>query len=388
MHKRPDPDSFEPWQDTRRDWLAGAACGLLALTSPGPTLAWVRAEATSNRPLPTHPSAWQASRRQLFGSPADLLLPRGTPAAIEAGVWQLLAGLNRRWNAWKPGSELRALNDALQAGRAATVSPGLKRLLQQCQQLESASQGLFNPAIGAWVAGWGFHADRLPDGAPPPSPARLAQWQAEAPTLAALQWQGDSVRSQQPGLRIDLGAIGKGVALDLALDQLARQGVCDVLLNLGGNLAASGLAARAVPGAGGTGGAAAGRAWHVGVRHPQRPGLAALLRTQGREAVVTSGVYERQRRLLDGQLAHHVLDPRLGRPSSGLASVTVVHASAALADAGATALLVAGWPGWQTLAARLGLDQVLVIADDGRQAATPAMATRLLPVPLALTTRG
>jgi thiamine biosynthesis lipoprotein len=291
---------------------------------------------------------------------------------VQAGVWQLLAALNRRWNAWKPGSELRALNEALRAGRSATVAPDLQRVLRQCAELERASQGLFNPAIGAWVNGWGFHADRLADGAPPPTPQHLAAWQAQTPTLAALQWRGAQVRSHLPGLQLDLGAIGKGVALDLALDHLARQGVQHALLNLGGNLAASGLA---TPHDG-----PVARAWQVGVRHPQGPGLAALMRTQGREAVVTSGVYERQRRLPGGPWAHHVLDPRLARPSTGLASVTVVHASAALADAGATALLVAGPQHWRPLAGALGLDQVLAIDDAGRHQVTPAMAARLLPL--------
>lgn len=350
----------------RRTWLGGTvAAGLLALTSPGPALAWPVADASA--------PAWRASRRMLFGSPAELLLPRTTPAAVEAGVWRLLATLNQRWNAWKPGSELHALNQALAAGRAARVSPLLARVLRQSAALAQASDDLFNPAIGAWVAGWGFHADRLADGAPPPPAARLAQWQAEAPTLAALDWHGDTLHSQQPGLRIDLGAIGKGVALDLALDQLARHGVRDALLNLGGNLAASGLA----PGGPGT----PARAWQVGVRHPQGPGLAALLRTRGREAVVTSGVYERLRRLPDGRAAHHVLDPRRARPSAGLASITVLHRDAALADAGATALLVAGPQDWPALAERLGLDCVLAIDDSGRQHATPALAARLMPPP-------
>lgn len=355
---------------TRRHWLGSSTGRLLALASPGAALAWPARQAAAAQP------AWRASRHVLFGGPAELMLPRTTPAAVEAGVWRLLASLHRRWNAWKPGSELRALNDALRTGRAVPVSPALRQVLQQAAALAQASGGLFNPAIGAWVAGWGFHADRLADGAPAPPPARLAQWQADAPTLAALQWQGGLLRSRQPGLQIDLGAIGKGVALDLALDQLARQGVADVLLNLGGNLAASG---RAVAPAGAPD--AAARAWQVGVRHPQQPGLAALLHTQGREAVITSGTYERQRRLPDGRLAHHVLDPRHARPSQGLASVTVLHRSAALADAGATALLVAGPQGWPALADRLGLQQVLVIDDSGRLDATPALAARLERLP-------
>ena len=76
-------------------------------------------------------------------------------------------------------------------------------------------------------------------------------------------------------------------------------------------------------------------------RDPHGPGLAAMLSVQGREAVVTSGRYERWR-LADGVRRTHIIDPATGLPAAGLDSVTVLHRDAALADAAATALLVAG----------------------------------------------
>lgn len=301
-------------------------------------------------------------RRFLFGSPVDLLLPPGTPAALQASVWRGLQGMNDSWNAWKPG-EVTALNQALAAGRTAMVSPALVGLIQGATAMERLSGGCFNAGIGGLVGQWGFHDDVMRPGHRP-SGAELARWTTRPPSLAQLSLEGHQVRSDNPALQLDFGGYAKGVALDWALDRLQLAGVDAGLLNLGGNLAAMGNAGA--------------RPWRVGIRDPRGPGLVAQIETVGREAVVTSGSYERFR-VLDGQAFTHVLDPRTGAPAPQLVSVTVVHPSAALADAAATALLVAGPKGWARVAVAMGVDQVLVIDRHGRQRATPRLQARLLP---------
>jgi thiamine biosynthesis lipoprotein len=196
---------------------------------------------------------------------------------------------------------------------------------------------------------------RRPDG------RELAPWVQARPSLTQLELQGQTVRSRNPRLQLDFGGYAKGVALDWALDRLQLAGINDALLNLGGNLVAMGQPA--------------GRPWRVGVRDPHGPGLVAQIETRGREAVVTSGSYERFR-LLDGERFTHVLDPRRGAPASELVSVTVVHPSAALADAAATALLVAGRESWPRVAQQMGVDAVLAIDRQGRQASTPGWRAR------------
>jgi len=137
------------------------------------------------------------------------------------------------------------------------------------------------------------------------------------------------------------------------------------LLDLGGNLATLGHA-----------GGSEGRPWSIGIRDPARPGLLATLATQGREAVVTSGSYERYR-LLDGERCAHIIDPRRGGPAPEFVSVTVVHRSATLADAAATALFVAGPSRWRGVAKRLGVDSVLLVDRHRRVWITPRLAPRV-----------
>lgn len=309
-------------------------------------------------------AAWH-ERRQLFGGPADLLVPQGTPQAATDEIWQGLTQMNQRWNAWKPG-ELVRLNQALAAGHTCTPAPALRALIQGAAVMEHLSLGCFNAGIGGLVGAWGFHADELRPG-PQPERAALDRWTKSRPSLGQLQWRGNRVRSLNPRLQLDFGGYAKGVALDWALQRLRRAGVQHALLNLGGNLAAMG----GHPDAGST-----LRPWQVGLRDPHGPGLLARLQTCGQEAVVTSGSYERFR-VLDGERFTHILDPASGRPAPGLVSVTVVHASAALADAAATALLVAGPQRWARVAAHMGVQQVLVVHADGHQVATPALQPRL-----------
>jgi thiamine biosynthesis lipoprotein len=299
----------------------------------------------------------------LFGSPVELLLPSATPQALIDAVLDGLIAVHTRWNAWKPG-EVSALNQAFRDGRSGHASPALCALIRQSAWLEVRSLGCFNAGIGGLVGAWGFHDDVMRAGAHPPAEA-LAAWTAARPSLSQVEFRGGSVISRNPRLQLDFGGVAKGAAIDAALDRLQAHGVQDALLNLGGNLAAMGHSDRA-----------SDRHWTVGIRDPAGAALLATLQTTGREAVVTSGSYERFR-VLDGERCTHILDPQRGAPADGIISVTVVHRSATLADAAATALLVAGPTRWRTVAERLGVDRVLVIDRDRRISVTPRLAPRV-----------
>lgn len=313
--------------------------------------------------LPPHAMADAALRHErhfLFGSPVDVMLRHAPPRSVEPALARVMRGLQHmhaQWNAWKPG-ELGRINQAFREGRSARATPALRAMLRSAARLEQASAGFFNPGIGGAVRAWGFHDDVMHPGAKPAA-ATLAAWRDAAPSLAQIEWHGDVLASRNPHLQLDFGAYAKGVAIDRALDEFAARGHGEALVNLGGNLGAMG------PGG-----------WQIGIRDPFGEGLVASLATLGREAVVTSGSYERFR-VLDGERCTHILDPFRAAPAQGLVSVTVLHRSAALADAAATALLVAGPQRWRGAAERLGVTQVLVIGPDGHGIASAALAPRL-----------
>ncbi|MGY0195482.1 FAD:protein FMN transferase [Leptothrix sp. BB-4] len=336
--------------------------GALVLAPVGRPWAASAASAASAGPL-------RRERRAMFGSWAELVVAGPDERAVPAlaAAWARLAQIDRDWNAWKPGT-LQRVNAAIRAGRRVAVDDELAGLLRQAREIEQASAGACNVAIGTAIAAWGFHADRLRDGAPAAPASLLAPLRERVPSLASLRLQGGQLASADRRVQIDLGAIGKGHAADRALDTLRAAGIDAALVNLGGNLAAMGQ-----PG---------GRPWRIGIRHPDPDGglvttLDVATEGAGREAVITSAQSERRRRLPDGREIGHVLDARTLQPVDSAVGVTVLGPDATWSDALATALLAAD-PAepWDELTTRLGAPLALRMQPDGRLEATAALAAR------------
>ena len=276
----------------------------------------------------------------VYGVPAD-------EAAAAAGeVERLFHELHRAWQPQGDGA-LGRLNARLAADPGmdpAAADPELGLLIAEAARLARASGGLFDPGLGALVQLWGFGSAESVPAAPPP-PAAVAAWLEERP------------------LQFDLGGFAKGVAVDRAIALLRARGIEHAIVNAGGDLRAIGRKGE--------------RPWRIGIRAPRDPaGVLAALETGGDEAVFTSGDYERWFEH-DGRRYHHILDPRSGYPTAGLASVTVLHADAGRADAAATALMVAGPERWPTVAAALGIEAVMVVGAEGDIELTPAMQPRI-----------
>lgn len=297
-----------------------------------------------------------------FGTLVDITLyPGGTHdlPGLEQALLNPLSALHQEWHAWSPGA-LTTANQALTTGDWFTPTPDIALLVARAQVLEQQSNGLFNPAIGALVAAWGFHQDE-PAG-PPPTPDWLAEFMADPPRMALIEYHQGQLRGHHPRLQLDFGGIAKGLALLHAVDLLHALGVEHAVINAGGDLFTLGQPRH--------------RPWRVGIRNPLGPGVLAGLELGPGEAVFTSGTYERGY-LWNDEHVHHVLDPRTGRPSQGLSAVTVVNPDPILADAAATALLIAGPDAWPELAWKLGLTEVLVVLTDGSLEVTPALKERL-----------
>jgi thiamine biosynthesis lipoprotein len=151
-----------------------------------------------------------------------------------------------------------------------------------------------------------------------------------------------------PGLQLDVNGIAPGYTVDLIAERFDALGVHDYLVELGGEVRAHGRSP-------------AGRPWRVAVEVPlsgeRKP--YALVELEDL-AISTSGDY-REFRELDGRRFSHTIDPRSGAPvKHGLASVSVVHRSAAFADAYSTALMVLGPEAGMALAGRLGLAALFI----------------------------
>ncbi len=302
-----------------------------------------------------------------------------------ASVMQEFQRLHKLLHAWQP-SALSELNTAIARGESSGVMPELAAILQDAAQLFAQSDGLFNPAIGGMVQLWGFHADEfkpaLPDGkllaalvaARPrmsdivflPSPPAGERTVALPLSGGKLEGgRGESARSSNKAVQLDLGGYAKGYALDRAAALLKQQSVHNALINIGGNVLAMGQH--------GT------RAWRVGIQHPRASGPIATLELQDGEAIGTSGDYQHYF-MLGGKRFCHLIDPRTGQPVQGVQAVTVLtrgERAGVLSDATSKPLFVAGSQGWRDAARRMNITEALLIDDSGAVHLTTAMQKRL-----------
>lgn len=252
----------------------------------------------------------------------QLVLVGGDPVRLRAIGEEALAAVAECEAAISPfrrGSAIARVNDGAHE-RPIRVDPMTFELLVACRELHAATDGRFDPTVGPLLAAMGFR------GAPPQGPAGLAAARARVGMqFVELDPTAATVRFARPGMALDLGAIGKGHALDLAAEVLRSFGVPGALLHGGGS---SVLALGAPPGLPG---------WKIGIG-PWDPQPTASLRD--RALSVSAGHGQRQRQA-DGSLAAHVVDPATGEPAAvGAALAAVAAPSARTTDAWSTALLV------------------------------------------------
>lgn len=205
-----------------------------------------------------------------------------------------------------PQSEVMALSR--QVGVPVRVSATLFAAIQFALAVAAASDGAFDPTVGLALEQRGYNRHyrtgrTVVSGLAPGRPPTHRD--------VALDPARGTVTLRAP-LLLDLGAVAKGLAIDLAARELHDCAGC--LVEAGGDLYAHGHNAD-------------GELWQVGIRHPHRAGelIAALRLTDA--AVCTSGGYERS--VPDAAAENHLLDPRIGHSPTAVASVTVVAPTAA-----------------------------------------------------------
>lgn len=308
------------------------------------------------------PEALYETQVLAFGTLIDLTIygaPRELAEAAATRMSGELTLMNDAWHAWRP-STLGEFNTRCASGEPFAADPGLLPLIRLSHDLAEASGELFNPAASRLFALWGFHSDD-PHG-PPPAAEAVAELVAQHPSMADVHIEGGTVQCTNPAVKLDLGGIAKGYGVDRIIDMLREMGIENAIINGGGGLRAIGRHGE--------------RPWRIGIRDPRGPGSIAAVEVSGDESVFTSGDYERYYEH-EGRRYHHIIDPRSGYPAAGTRSVTVIADNGTLADAAATALVVAGPEAWRSVARDMGIRYVMLIDSEGTVHMNPAMAERV-----------
>jgi thiamine biosynthesis lipoprotein len=234
-------------------------------------------------------------------------------------------------------------------------------VLQAARQVSEWTGGKFDITFGALSGLWKFDHDQ--DGQVPRPRAVNALLPLVDYRAVDVDARAGTVLLRRGGMRMHLGGIGKGFAVDRAAALFRAHGIGDFMIQAGGDLYASGRRGD--------------RAWRAGIRDPRGPAdriFAALELTD--ETFSTSGDYERFF-VKDGQRYHHILDPDSGQPAAGSRSVTIVAARATLADALATGVFIMGPDAGMTLIERLPDVEGVIVSDRNEVLVSSGLSGRL-----------
>jgi thiamine biosynthesis lipoprotein len=297
--------------------------------------------------------------------------PDGPARAAIRRALRWFEEVERACSRFDPESELRQLTG--RAGEPVVVSSIVFEAVRFALALAQRTRGAFDPTIGEVLEAHGFDrnyrtGERI---GPPPSTSTAAATPGMPPARPPVRRSvthrdirldpaRQTITLRRP-LVLDLGAVAKGLAIDLAARELSA--FTSFCVDAGGDLVARGRNASGLP-------------WRVGIQHPGNGDVLAYALDVSDEAVCTSGDYERV--TADG-LQHHLIDPRTGQSARALASVTVIAPTALAADGLATAVFVIGPDAGVRLLEHEGVGGVL-IGPDGA-----VRTTRDLTPPAALT---
>ncbi len=249
----------------------------------------------------------------------------GTSAALEA--LDEVDRIEDRLSVFREQSEICQINRTA-AAKPVQLEPGLFELLELGMRLHGETDGAFDLTAGPLGEAWGF-ARRA--GAMPDEEDLAEAMKCVGSDLVELDAQCMTIRFREKGVRLNLGGIGKGFALDRCCQSMLAADIEDFLINGGHSSAVAHGRRRNATETG----------WTIGVPHPLRPNRRlAEIRLCDR-ALATSGS-QVQSFVHQGRRYGHILDPRTGWPAEGILSATVLAPSAALADALSTAFYVMG----------------------------------------------
>lgn len=303
---------------TRRQALAGLFGGLwLGVTG-------CRATQTAASPL----ERFEFTAPQM-GVPFRLVLytaDRSRAETAARAVWERIAALNAMMSDYDSDSELSRLAATAGSGRAVPLSEDLWRVLERAQALARRTDGAFDVTVGPAVILWRkARRDRaLPD------PARLAR------ARAAIGWRYLELDAKQrtarlrvPGMKLDLGGIAKGYAVDAALKVLAAGGIRSALVSGGGDLAVS----EPPPNRPG---------WRIEVAPPDAEALGPPRHVRLRRVGLATSGDLFQHIEIGGVRYSHIVDPRTGVGLTDQSQVTVIARDGLTADSLGTAISVLG----------------------------------------------
>ncbi len=251
------------------------------------------------------------------------------------------------------------LNDGVH--NTVKVDREIIELLAYAKEIYQMTEGRTNVAMGSVLSIWHqYRTDGInnPEDAqlPPMDKLKAAAEHTDIEDMI-IDENANTVYLSDPEMRLDVGAIAKGYAVERIAQYMEQKGISGYLLNVGGNVRCVGSPAK-------------GRPWTVGIENPdvenkEEPYAAYLHLTD--ETLVTSGSYQRYY-TVDGQRYHHIIDPDTLMPGTKFQSVSVLSADSGLGDGLSTALFTMSYEeGLALIEKTEGVDAMWILSDGERR---------------------
>jgi len=231
----------------------------------------------------------------------------------------------------RPDSELNQVNRSAAEGPV-PVHPLTFEVLQQAVRFSALSDGAFDVTVGPLIDLWRAASDA---NAPPSEAALVEARRKVGYDKLVLDEKDMTVKFAVAGMRIDLGGIAKGYAIDKSIEAIRKHGALGGMVDIGGDIRCFGRPPQGQ------------KHWRIGLQDPAQAGedLAGgeplLVLQLSDAAVTTSGDYRRYTTVA-GERQSHIMDTHTGRGANQFASVTIIAPDATTADALPTAVSVLG----------------------------------------------
>jgi thiamine biosynthesis lipoprotein len=289
---------------------------------------------------------WHAREEAIMGTRIAVEVWHDDPAEATKAIDAVIAEMHRidaLMSTYKPESQLSRVNRDAAAGPV-RVDAELARLVARALQFSEMSGGAFDVTYASVGYMYDYRAGVHPTDAQIAAALPAINWRHVVVDQAA-----STIRFLRPGVRIDLGGIAKGHAVDSSIALLAARGIRQATVTAGGD-------SRIL-------GDRRGRPWVVGIRHPDdRERIIARIPLED-AAISTSGDYERFFEE-GGVRYHHIIDPKTGKSPHGVRSVTIIAPESTLAEGLTKSVFILGPErGLPIVESQADCDAVVVMAD-------------------------
>ena len=291
---------------------------------------------------------WLSDQQAIMGTVVRVELwseDQSAGKAAIAAVMEEMRRIDRTMSTYKEDSDISLVNRKA-AKAPVTISAELFQLIDRSLQMSELTHGAFDITYASAGHLYDFRRKIRP------SEEALAK---ALPAISyhhvVLDRKRSTIKFSQAGVRIDLGGIAKGHAVDRCIALLQARGIKQAIVSAGGD-------SRII-------GDHHGRPWIVGIRDPRQEGKVVAALPLSDAAVSTSGDYERYFEA-NGVRYHHIINPTNGRPVNGVRSVTVVGGDSTTMDALSTSVFVMGVEKGMALVERLSDVEAVIVDANGK----------------------